>query len=59
MQYAGVPLTEDFAWTCRDVGRHAAPSAALVFLAYPNNPSGNLFDADAIVQIIEAAPGLV
>lgn len=60
MQYAGVPLTEDFALDLSAMlaamQRH---QPALVFLAYPNNPSGNLFDADAIVQIIEAAPGLV
>ena len=60
MQYAGVPLTENFALDVSAmlaaVRRH---QPALVFLAYPNNPSGNLFDADAIVQIIEAAPGLV
>lgn len=60
MQYAGVPLTEDFALDLPAMlaaMQHHQP--ALVFLAYPNNPSGNLFDADAIVQIIEAAPGLV
>lgn len=32
---------------------------ALIFLAYPNNPTGNLFDEQAIEQIINAAPGLV
>ena len=32
---------------------------ALIFLAYPNNPTGNLFPADAVVQIIGASPGLV
>jgi len=32
---------------------------ALVFLAYPNNPTGNLFDEDVISKIIHAAPGLV
>jgi len=32
---------------------------AVVFLAYPNNPTANLFDAGAIVEIIRAAPGLV
>jgi histidinol-phosphate aminotransferase len=32
---------------------------ALVFLAYPNNPTGNLFDSEAVQQIIAAAPGLV
>jgi histidinol-phosphate aminotransferase len=30
-----------------------------VFLAYPNNPTGNLFDGHAVRKIIEAAPGLV
>ncbi|MEJ1959896.1 MAG: aminotransferase class I/II-fold pyridoxal phosphate-dependent enzyme [Nitrosomonadales bacterium] len=32
---------------------------ALVFLSYPNNPTGNLFDAEAIEKIIAVAPGLV
>lgn len=32
---------------------------AIIFLAYPNNPTGNLFDADAIREIIKLAPGLV
>jgi histidinol-phosphate aminotransferase len=32
---------------------------AVVFLAYPNNPTGNLFDRDAIEAIISKAPGLV
>ncbi len=32
---------------------------ALVFLAYPNNPTGNLFTAQDVAQIIEASPGLV
>ena len=32
---------------------------AVVFLAYPNNPTGNLFDEDSISEIIDAAPGLV
>jgi histidinol-phosphate aminotransferase len=30
-----------------------------VFLAYPNNPSGNLFDDGLIERVIDAAPGLV
>ena len=60
MAYISVPLTEDFALdlpAMLDALRRHQP--ALVFLAYPNNPSGNLFDADAITQIIAAAPGLV
>jgi histidinol-phosphate aminotransferase len=32
---------------------------ALIFLAYPNNPTGNLFSIEAVDQIIAASPGLV
>ena len=32
---------------------------ALVFLAYPNNPTGNLFAAEDIEAVLRAAPGLV
>ncbi len=32
---------------------------AIIFLAYPNNPTGNLFNVDAINQIIDMTNGLV
>jgi len=32
---------------------------ALLFLAYPNNPTGKLFAEQELLQIIEAAPGVV
>lgn len=32
---------------------------AVVFLAWPNNPTGNLYDRDPLRAVIEAAPGLV
>src|SRR5690606_29738055 len=32
---------------------------ALIFLAQPNNPTGNLFGEEKLRRIIEAAPGLV
>jgi histidinol-phosphate aminotransferase len=32
---------------------------ALVWIAYPNNPSGNLFPREALLRVIEQAPGLV
>ncbi len=34
-------------------------SPAIVFIAYPNNPTGNLFNRDDIVQLIEQCSGLV
>jgi histidinol-phosphate aminotransferase len=37
----------------------ASHQPAITFLAYPNNPTGNLFSAEAIRQIIATAPGLV
>ena len=32
---------------------------AVIFLAYPNNPTGNLFDRDEMDEMISSAPGLV
>lgn len=60
MRYEGVPLTASF-----ELDGDAMLAAikehepALVFLAYPNNPTGNLFDKDAIAAILKASPGLV
>ncbi len=59
--YVGVALKDDFSLDreamLAAVDRHRP---ALTFLAYPNNPTGNLFDADAVEAIItRAAPGLV
>lgn len=60
MNYIGVPLTEDFLLDLDAmllaIKQH---QPALIFLAYPNNPTGNIFDAEAIVQISNAAEGLV
>ncbi len=60
MNYVGVPLQNDFeldmAATREAIEKH---QPALIFIAYPNNPTANLFDEQAIVSIIEMAPGLV
>lgn len=61
MDYVGVPLAaDDFSLdlpAMLEAIEREQP--ALVYLAYPNNPTGNRFDADDMVRIIEAAPGLV
>jgi histidinol-phosphate aminotransferase len=60
MNYVGVPLAEDFSLNLPamlEVVEQEEP--ALIFLAYPNNPTGDLFDVTAIERIIEAAQGLV
>jgi len=61
MDYVGVPLARENFSLDLDAMLAAveAHRPALIFLAYPNNPTGNLFDAEAVRRIIEAAPGLV
>ena len=60
MHFVGVPLKADFT-----LDGPALLSAlerekpALVFLAYPNNPTGNHFDAGVLEEVIRRAPGLV
>jgi histidinol-phosphate aminotransferase len=65
MRYVGIPLLTDAGPADFSLDMPATLAAikreqpALTFLAYPNNPTGNLFSADAVEQIIEASPGLV
>lgn len=59
-RYVGVDLREDYSLDIeRLLGAIEQHRPGLVFIAYPNNPTGNLFDAGLIERIIEAAPGLV
>ena len=61
MDYVGVPLkAEDFSLdmpALRQALEEHRP--ALVFLACPNNPTGNLFAEADIIEVLEKAPGLV
>jgi histidinol-phosphate aminotransferase len=60
LKFVGVPLTPDFeldAATMLAAVREHQP--ALLYLAYPNNPTANLWNDDVIDALIEAAPGLV
>jgi histidinol-phosphate aminotransferase len=60
VRFVGVPLAADFALDAdRCIAEMAGHKPALVFIAYPNNPTGNLFDAAAVERIIAAAPGMV
>jgi hypothetical protein len=55
MRYVGVPLREDFELDVpATVDAIEREQPALVFLAYPNNPTGNVFALDAIEDIIRA-----
>lgn len=60
MGYAGVALTEDFAIDLpATLAAIARLKPALTWIAYPNNPTGNLFTRESILALIEASPGLV
>jgi len=60
LQFVGVPLSADFALDLPAMlAAMAQQQPAIVYLAYPNNPSANLWDDEAMAQVIAAAPGLV
>ncbi|NKI97667.1 histidinol-phosphate transaminase [Rhizobacter sp. SG703] len=60
LPFIGVPTTADFELDLPAMlGAVREHKPALVYLAYPNNPTANLWDDVAIDAIIEAAPGLV
>ncbi len=60
MEYIGIPLKANFSLDL-DLMLTAITKyqPAVIFIAYPNNPTGNLFDAEAVSRIIESAPGVV
>jgi histidinol-phosphate aminotransferase len=60
VDFVGVPLDPDFTLDeARALAALAQHRPALTFVAYPNNPSGNLFDAGTLERLVDAAPGLV
>ena len=60
MRAVAVPLREDFSFDADAfLERMKAEKPALVFLAYPNNPTGVLYEEKDIERVIRACPGLV
>ncbi len=60
LRFIEVPLRADF--TLDEAAMLAAIAQhqpAIVYLAYPNNPTANLWDEGAMERIVGAAPGLV
>ncbi|HEY1230596.1 MAG TPA: histidinol-phosphate transaminase [Ramlibacter sp.] len=60
LRFVPVDLTPDFeldeAAMLAAIAQH---EPSIVYLAYPNNPTANLWDDAAIERIVQAAPGLV
>ena len=60
MRYAGVALRQDFSLDVDALQRAIERERpALTWIAYPNNPTGNLFPREAILDAVRASPGLV
>jgi histidinol-phosphate aminotransferase len=60
LKFIGVPLTPDFeldeAAMLAAIKEH---QPSIIYIAYPNNPTANLWDDAVIEKVVEAAPGLV
>jgi len=60
MRYVGVALRADFALDADAMEEAIARERpALVYLAYPNNPTGNLFATAAVERLLRTTAGLV
>jgi histidinol-phosphate aminotransferase len=60
IKYIGVSLAEDFSLDMESIRlaiKHNKP--AIIFIAYPNNPSANCYQESDIEEIISIAPGMV
>lgn len=60
LKFTGVPLTADFELDERAMLEAIARDRpSVIYLAYPNSPTANLWDDAVIEKIVQAAPGLV
>ena len=60
LRFVGVTLTEDFALDeAAMLQAIEAHQPSILYLAYPNNPTANLWDDAVMDRLIAAAPGLV
>jgi histidinol-phosphate aminotransferase len=60
LKFVGVDLTPDFALDgAAMLAAIAQHQPSIIYLAYPNNPTANLWDDAVIERIVQAAPGLV
>lgn len=60
LDFIGVPLNNDFTLNLEAMLESIEENQpAVVFLAWPNNPTGNAFEEEALIEIIKVAPGLV
>jgi histidinol-phosphate aminotransferase len=60
VDYVGVPLAEDFSLDMPAMRKAIAKyQPAVIFIAWPNNPTGTLFSEEDILELVATTPGLV
>ncbi len=60
MKAVPMRLREDFSFDAQAfIARMRTEEPALVFIAYPNNPTGLLYPEEDVAAVVRAAPGLV
>jgi len=60
MPYVGVPLTDQFELdTEHMLSRIKQHQPAVIFISYPNNPTGNLFSEQSIDEILKTTDAIV
>ncbi len=59
IQVRGVPLGPDFSLPVEALLSAADEKTKLLFLCSPNNPSGNAFPREQILELVERFPGVV
>ena len=60
LEYIGVPLNDDFTLNLPAIlSAIKTHQPALIFIAYPNNPTGVPFRHEDVQEIIDAAPGVI
>lgn len=60
LDFVGVPLNNDFSLNLEAMlAAIKEKQPAVIFIAWPNNPTGNACEQDALEEIIRVAPGIV
>ena len=60
LEYIGVPLNDDFTLNLPAIlSAIKTHQPALIFIAYPNNPTGVPFRHEDVREVIDAAPGVI
>ncbi|MEW6104053.1 MAG: histidinol-phosphate transaminase [bacterium] len=54
----GIPLKPDFELNCEGIIKEGKKNS-IIFIAYPNNPTGNCFEIEAILKIIKETESIV